>query len=192
MSIIPWIIAGCWVAFIGYWIISSIGVKRDISVSPWTRLWWVRIAIASVIIGLFWDRSPGGKLTREMFATNPYLGLGIFAPIGAVLAVAGTALAIWARMHLGRNWSSRPALKEGHELVTSGPYRIIRHPIYTGVILATLGSTIVSPTWLVMFFIITALFIWRVHTEERLMMQQFPDQYPAYKKNTWALVPYLW
>lgn len=192
MSIIPWIIAACWAVFVLYWIVSSFGVKRDIGRAPWWRLWLVRIGIATVVIGLLrWGIFSLGNNTRylEIFTTTT---TGVAAGIGAVFCILGIALAVWARAYLGRNWSPAPALKEEHELVTSGPYKLIRHPIYTGVILAALGSTMTSLAWIIMFFIISAMFIWRVHVEERLMIRQFPNQYPDYKKRTWALVPFIW
>jgi protein-S-isoprenylcysteine O-methyltransferase len=116
----------------------------------------------------------------------------VLPAIGSMLCVAGIALAIWARLHLGRNWSPAPALKEGHELVTSGPYRLVRHPIYTGILTALLGSSLVSIAALIALVVVGAMFIWRVGAEEKLMMQQFPNEYPQYKRNTRALIPYVW
>jgi protein-S-isoprenylcysteine O-methyltransferase Ste14 len=190
MTIIPWIIIGCWCIFIGYWAISSLSVKRDISRSPWQRFWWLRVIVAAVVIGWLWGTSRLGKAAQ--YSWFSHLHSDALAALGAIICMAGIALAIWARVHIGRNWSSSPALKEDHELITSGPYSLIRHPIYTGVILATFGSTLASPAWLIMFFVVSALFIWRVHVEEALMIKQFPDKYPAYMKRTWALVPYIW
>ena len=113
--------------------------------------------------------------------------------IGVILCAAGIAIAIWARVYLGRNWSGTPSIKEGHELVTSGPYRFVRHPIYTGMILAFLGSALVAGIiWSVVFLFFTINFLYRIPVEERYMTQLFPDQYPEYKKKTRALVPFIW
>ncbi len=113
--------------------------------------------------------------------------------LGAVLCVAGIAFAIWARWHLGRNWSATPSIKEGHELVASGPYRFVRHPIYTGIILALLGSALTnSVIWVAFFIIFTINFIARIPIEERYMLQLFPGEYPEYKKRTKALIPFVW
>ena len=71
------------------------------------------------------------------------------------------------------------------------PYALVRHPIYTGIILAALGSTLTSPVWLIMFFIVSSMFIWRKDVEENLMIQ-IPNQYPEYKERTWALIPFVW
>ena len=191
MQIIPSIIIICWAVFILYWIVSSFGVKRDIGRTPWRRLWWVRVAIASVVVGWIWGTSSLGRLTHHIWVMNAPIS-GTLGIIGAVLCVLGVGLAIWARVHLGRNWSPAPALKQEHELVRSGPYALVRHPIYTGIILAALGSTLTSPVWLIMFFIVSSMFIWRVYVEENLMIQQFPNQYPEYKERTWALIPFVW
>ena len=191
MQLIPYIIMACWAAFIIFWIISAFNVKRNISRSPWQRLAWVRVSIALVVIGWIWGTSSWAKVTNHLW----FLHFNIYGPVGlagAVLCVVGIGIAIWARVYLGRNWSGSPSLKQDHELVTSGPYALVRHPIYTGIMIATLGSTLASPVWLIMFFVVTALFIWRVHVEEALMMHQFPTQYPEYKKRTWALIPWVW
>ena len=85
------------------------------------------------------------------------------------------------------------SLKEGHELVTTGPYRLVRHPIYTGILTAVLGSTLVAGGfWLVLFLVAASFFVYSAKTEERLMMQQFPETYPDYKKRTHALIPFVW
>ncbi|HUO50096.1 MAG TPA: isoprenylcysteine carboxylmethyltransferase family protein [Candidatus Paceibacterota bacterium] len=189
--VIPWIMVACWVVFILYWVISAFGVKRDVRTSPWRRWWWLRIAAICIVFGWLWGTSRWGKALHYVgFFSGPTRE--ILAPIGALLTILGIGIAIWARVHLGRNWSPVPTLKEEHELVTSGPYKLIRHPIYTGILLAAFGSAIVTPTWLIVFVIILVMFVWRVHVEERLMLQQFPTQYPEYKKRTWALIPYVW
>jgi protein-S-isoprenylcysteine O-methyltransferase len=85
------------------------------------------------------------------------------------------------------------SLKTGHELVTTGPYRLVRHPIYAGILTAVLGSTLVAGGfWLVLFLVAAPFFVYSAKTEERLMMQQFPETYPDYKKRTYALIPFVW
>lgn len=192
MSIYTDIVIGSWVVFILYWGVSAIGVKRDINRSLWWRFAWLRFAVIAVILSVLW-KNPKFEAVIQRFwilpATSPYVPLAV---VGAVLGVLGTAYAIWARVHLGRNWSPIPNVKEEHELVTSGPYRLVRHPIYTGMIVAALGTAFVIPVWFAIFAAITAMFIWRVRVEEDLMTKQFPNHYPEYKKHTWALIPYVW
>lgn len=113
--------------------------------------------------------------------------------LGVILCVLGLAFAIWARRDLGRNWSGTPSMKEDHELVTSGPYRFVRHPIYTGMILALFGSVLASGIiWLVIFIIFCINFLYQLPVEEKYMMQLFPNEYPEYKKRTKALIPFVW
>ena len=102
------------------------------------------------------------------------------------------AFLVWARQHLGRNWSQTVSTKEGQELVTSGPYRYVRHPMYTGGLIACIGSAIVAGgAWIFLLVILGAIFLWRVGAEDRLMAQQFPTEYPDYKKQTKALIPFV-
>ena len=192
MALYNLIIAVCWGVFILYWIISAFGVKRDINRGPWWHFWLLRFFIAFAILTWAWSRSSLGHVMQYLPLFNSTQNNIPLAILGTAFTVLGIGLAIWARVHLGRNWSPAPAMKEAHELVTSGPYRLVRHPIYTGIMLAALGSALVTPTWLFMFVIISGVFIWRVKTEEGFMMQLFPTQYPDYKKRTWALIPYIW
>lgn len=189
MTIFTWTILICWSAFILYWISSAFGIKRDVSRAGWWRGWWVRILIVTAVLAL-WSRHGGSGLHLGT-ALSTSTGNTAVAALGAVLCTLGIALAIWARAHLGRDWSPVPALKEDHALVTSGPYSFLRHPIYTGMLLATLGSGLVVPVWLVVFLATSAMFLWRIRVEENLMLKEFPNEYPAYKKRTWALVPFI-
>lgn len=192
IKIIPWIIVVCWVTLIITWVVTAFGVKHDVKKSLWRRFVWLRIVIIFIILSILWERSSLGAFdhVRGIFQTvypSPLLFV-----VGSLLCILGIGYAIWARIHLGRNWSPIPNVKEDHELITSGPYRLVRHPIYTGIILATLGTGLVIPIWFFVFFIMTGNFIWRVKKEEALMTKQFPDQYPEYMKRTWALVPWVW
>lgn len=191
MSIYTWVVIGAWAAFILFWAYSAIGVKRDamriggIFGTLVGRIVIAGLALAAAHYLLVLTRYY--NLTRVLQSASTTAAM-----IGAAFAVLGVALAIWSRIHLGKEWSSSPALKEGHALVTSGPYAMVRHPIYTGMLLAILGSGLVTPSWFFIFIAAFILFVWRVRVEERLMTEQFPDQYPAYKARTWALIPYVW
>jgi len=187
------IVSACWLVFVIFWAVSAVGVKRDIDRSSWQQFWLLRIIIIVAVINAIAYSNFARNLNYRFNAFSTFSQETQLAALGALLCVIGIGLAIWARVHIGRNWSGVPSIKEGHELVTSGPYRLIRHPIYTGMILALLGSAFAtSAWWLVAFFIVTAMFIWRVRVEESLMTKQFPEQYSEYKKRTWALVPYIW
>jgi protein-S-isoprenylcysteine O-methyltransferase Ste14 len=95
-------------------------------------------------------------------------------------------------VHIGRNWGTPMTQKNEPELVTSGPYRLVRHPIYSGIILAGIGTALgLSWFWLIAVVLAGVYFIYSATVEERYLTEQFPDEYPAYKRSTKMLVPYL-
>jgi protein-S-isoprenylcysteine O-methyltransferase Ste14 len=188
------LIAIFWLIFWIYWIVSAVGVKQNVkgkgswSFGGWlgSRLLFIVIIVAILNLPQFsgwWAWANGWAIFQSEAVRS----------IGVVLTAAGISFAIWARRHLGRNWSGTPRMKVGHELVTSGPYRFVRHPIYTGMLAALFGSALaVGFAWLVIFIIVTVVFVRRIGVEEKYMMQLFPDQYPAYRARTKALVPFIW
>ncbi|MDM0115092.1 isoprenylcysteine carboxylmethyltransferase family protein [Variovorax sp. J22R133] len=112
---------------------------------------------------------------------------------GTVLVTAGLLFTVWARRHLGRNWSAIVTVKQDHELICTGPYAIVRHPIYTGLLLAFVGSAVAVDEWRgALAVLIAALALWRkLRLEERWMREQFGDKYVAYSKKVPALVPFI-
>ena len=116
---------------------------------------------------------------------------GSAAPIiGTVCVGLGLAFAGWARWHLGRNWSGHVTVKEGHTLVRSGPYRTIRHPIYSGLGLALVGTALAIGTARALLGagLIMVSFVIRTRVEEARMRATFPE-YDDYRRHSWALVP---
>jgi protein-S-isoprenylcysteine O-methyltransferase Ste14 len=107
------------------------------------------------------------------------------------LTIAGCLFAIWARITLGANWSGRATVKAGHELITAGPYALARHPIYTGLLTACIGTAIGygERRCLVGLLLIVLGFVIKMGQEERLMLETFPDAYAAYRRRVKALVP---
>jgi protein-S-isoprenylcysteine O-methyltransferase Ste14 len=119
--------------------------------------------------------------------------VAILEAMGTIVCAAGIAFAIWARVHLGRNWSSLPEVKEDHHLVTTGPYHFVRHPIYAGVLAAVLGSILVGgAVWFVVLLFVSIAFTYRMRKEEQLLATEFPGEYPQYRKRTKALIPFVW
>jgi protein-S-isoprenylcysteine O-methyltransferase Ste14 len=112
--------------------------------------------------------------------------------LGAVAVAAGLGLAVWARWHLGRNWSGIVTVKRDHQLVRSGPYRVLRHPIYTGLLLALIGTAAAIGEWRALLAVGCALlgFLWKIRVEEARMRQTFPE-YEEYRNRTAALIPPL-
>jgi protein-S-isoprenylcysteine O-methyltransferase Ste14 len=113
--------------------------------------------------------------------------------IGALLTATGILFTVWARVHIGRNWSGTVTIKEGHELVMTGPYAIVRHPIYAGLMLALIGSALARAEWRgILAVVIAFLALWRkLRLEERWMQEQFGPAYEAYRQRVAALIPFL-
>jgi protein-S-isoprenylcysteine O-methyltransferase Ste14 len=110
--------------------------------------------------------------------------------VGAVLVAAGLLLAVWARVILGRNWGMPTTQREEPELVTAGPYGVVRHPIYSGILLALLGTALtISLVGLGITLIVGAYFFWAAKVEERNLAAAFPSTYPAYQERTKMLIP---
>ncbi len=110
---------------------------------------------------------------------------------GLALTIAGCLFAVWARLMLGGNWSGRATVKAGHELVTKGPYALTRHPIYTGLMAAVVGTGMNVGEWrcvIGVFVILLALMV-KMSQEEKLMMEAFPAAYPRYRQRVKALIP---
>lgn len=176
-------IYAAWLLLVVYLTVKSIGVKRDTE----PHLLQSFGLMFAMIVAFLLPHLPWFAFVN--FApVNPVL-----ASVGAILAVAGMLLLVWARQALGRDWSQTVSLKQEHELVTSGPYRLLRHPMYAGGLLACIGSAIaVGGPFVFLLVLLGAIFIWRVGAEDRLLARQFPDEFPAYARRTNALVPFVW
>ena len=176
-----------WLVFVLYWLVSAVKSKKNIRNRAWSRnigfrLLFVVVFILALKIPAF-----------DNFFSNPTSPFsGIVRIFGVLLAGFGIALAIWARRHLGRNWGMPMSLKENPELVTSGPYTYVRNPIYTGVLLAMLGSVFVDGVfWLIPLVCAGVYFIYSSKIEEKIMLKEFPNTYPEYKNRTKMLVPFV-
>ncbi|WP_018180482.1 methyltransferase family protein [Jongsikchunia kroppenstedtii] len=113
--------------------------------------------------------------------------------VGLALVVCGLAFAVWARVYLGRNWGPPMSVKlRDHELVTTGPYRLVRNPIYSGICLALVGTAIaVNLILLVIAVGLGCYFVYSGKVEERIMVREHPDTYPAYRDRTKMLIPFI-
>ena len=170
-----------WAAFWLYWLVAAFSRKKGRI--HWSREFRIRLVIIPVAILL----ARLGAFRSHRANTDPWL-----AAIGLVLFGVGLGFAIWARVHIGRNWGGPMTRKDDPELVTSGPYRLVRHPIYSGILVAGLGTAAaVSWLWLPIFALAAIYFIYSATVEERYLGEQFPDSYPAYKRSTKMLVPFV-
>jgi protein-S-isoprenylcysteine O-methyltransferase Ste14 len=172
-------IAIAWVIFWVYWLASAIGAKQGRASRR--RIPLNGLSVLAVLILLRVFRS--GNLAVH----NPVL-----EAIGAVVFAAGIALAIWARVYLGHNWGMPMTQKAEPELVTSGPYRYVRHPIYTGLLTGLLGTALATnPTGLIIVAILGGYFYYSATVEEKNLTATFPTAYTAYRSKTKKLIPFV-
>ena len=180
---------GMWVIFCLVWLAAAFGVKRNVVSRPaWARL-PLRVAVVAVVLLVF-----ARRLNRDLLLASVAVLLAspAVAVIGLLLCAGGIAFAVWARTAIGANWGMPMTLKHGHELVTTGPYAYVRHPIYSGVLLAMLGSVLViSMLWAVVLLLNALQFIYAARKEEQLMLKSFPAQYAAYMQRTKMLIPFV-
>jgi protein-S-isoprenylcysteine O-methyltransferase Ste14 len=178
-----------WIAWLIYWRVSAADVKAAIRhESKWSRASYIiPIVIASILLSI-------PPIARGGFLFSPFLPPGIDAywP-GVILIVAGLGFSVWARQRLGRNWSGTVQVKQDHQLIRDGPYRFVRHPIYTGILVAFLGTAVIIGHWCGILAVLIAFgSFWRKLTlEERFMRETFGSAYEEYRARTAALIPYL-
>ena len=173
------VIFSAWGVFWLYWLLAAVGAKRGARSSRRIPATGLLFLVAFV-------------LTRVFNAHTLAVHSLILQIVGTVLFAAGLALAVWARIYLGRNWGMPMTKKEEPELVTSGPYRYVRHPIYSGLLLAVLGTALATNLYLLIAVVLAgAYFIYSATVEERLMTDSFPAQYGTYKAATKMLIPFV-
>jgi protein-S-isoprenylcysteine O-methyltransferase Ste14 len=177
-----------WLAFWVYWLVASLSAKA--SRGRWGRFVGARVILIVVAVYLIrsrWGGSGGLRAGRNASLADPLL-----EGIGLALWAAGLGLAIWARLYIGRNWGMPMTRRQEPDLVTTGPYRFIRHPIYTGILLALIGTAIATTLFgLIVVAILAVYFIFSATREEKFLAGEFPDAYPDYKARTKMLVPFV-
>jgi protein-S-isoprenylcysteine O-methyltransferase Ste14 len=182
MRVVDLVIVVGWAAFWLYWLVEARNVKAG-RTGGWNRLIGVRVALIVVIVFLFRFAGFG----QHKGTADPWL-----AGIGVAVWALGLALAVWARLYIGRNWGMPMTQKENPELVTTGPYHAIRHPIYTGIILAAVGTALAtSPFGLIVVAVLAGYFIYSALNEERYMTELFPSAYPDYRQHSKMLIPFV-
>ena len=182
MEVIPWYVFGA------YWVASWLRVKPTKTTEKSVdRL--LTIALVVVAFGLLfenWMRI--GPLRWRFVPDDPWISW-----IGIGLTWMGVAIAVWARYCIGEYWSARVTLKEGHQLIRSGPYAFVRHPIYTGMLLGTTGAALVAGEWrgIVAVILLLGAHSLKALREEALLTKEFGDEYTSYRKHTGFLFPRL-
>jgi protein-S-isoprenylcysteine O-methyltransferase Ste14 len=182
------LIGALWIVWAVYWFVSARSAKanRRIESAASRAGHIVPLAIAAALL---WPPTlPGGFLCGRFVPATPatfYIGVAVLA--------FGLAFAIWARRVLGRNWSGIVTVKQDHELVRSGPYRFVRHPIYTGLLIAFAGTALARGEWrgIVAVLIVLAALWRKLKLEERWMIETFGDAYLRYRAEVRALIPFV-
>lgn len=177
-----------WLGWLAYWWVASYGVKAVVRREPVASrlLHIVPLTLAAILCTM--QRAPSGMLAERFvpLAAWPFW-------LGALITICGLAFSVWARVYLGTNWSGTVTIKQDHELVTNGPYAIVRHPIYTGLLLGFLGTALALGDWRgILAFVLAAGALWRkLKFEESWMREQFGEAYRAYAGRVAALVPFI-
>lgn len=184
-----WWIVALWVIFVVYWAVAAISARRGLKRSVFRGGMKLRLILMVVIVAAV-------ALTRHSPALHA-LQFSLFwsvpmAVAGAIIATLGAALAFTARAAIGRNWGTPGMQRTDTELITRGPYGLVRHPIYSGLLLMMIGTAtgLIFAWWLVAAAA-GVYFVYSARAEERYMCERFPDAYPAYRARTKMLVPFL-
>lgn len=182
------IISACWILFSVIWLLAAFWTKR--SVYRESTLQRMRYVIPILVGGFLLAK---GRRLSDPLSHRVIPHLEALAWAGVVLCVAGLAFCIWARFTLGRNWSGVVTLKGGHELITSGPYALVRHPIYTGLltmfvatvmVLGHVAGIVAAPLVFLSFWV-------KLRSEEKLMLKKFPNEYADYRQRVKRLIPFV-
>lgn len=179
-----------WFVWIFYWIASASNTKRTARRESLASRLSHGVPLLIAILLFSWPNRRGhGLLFAPIWPPSPpAYGLGL------LMLLAGFAITVWARLTLGRNWSGSVTIKDSHELVQSGPYRWVRHPIYSGLVLAFFGSALGLDEWRGALAAVLVFVAFRIKLgiEERWMTGHFGPNYEAYRKRTKMLIPLLW
>jgi protein-S-isoprenylcysteine O-methyltransferase Ste14 len=180
-----------WLAWLVYWLVAARNVKATRRREPYaSRIGHVVLTVLAAALLAFRHQQPvwlSWLDVRFLPQTTVVYWLGLMT------VLVGLSFAVWARVHLGRNWSGRVTVKEDHELIRTGPYAIVRHPIYTGMLCAILGTAIAFGEWrgLIAFGILAASLMLKLRMEERFMSETFGEQYARYRTEVPALIPFI-
>ena len=158
-----------WVVFWIYWFISAWTARSPLKrrQSRWS---WIMFILVWCFWVLYSSVSSPGFLVQRALPDSLVIGLS-----GTILTLSGLSFAVWARVHLGKYWSSMPAIREDHKLIRTGPYSLVRHPIYTGILVGFAGTAIIigEPLGLIAFFLILVVCFWKIRVEEKYLEEEF-------------------
>jgi protein-S-isoprenylcysteine O-methyltransferase Ste14 len=179
----------CWVVFGLYWLVSALGRKVTKKRETYLQRMGYTVPLVLAFYFLFRPEAHYYGWLGARFVPGDV----VWRWVGVALTGAGVAISIWARWHLGSNWSGVVTLKEGHELIRTGPYRTIRHPIYTGILLGLLGTmtTVGEIRGLIALAIAWMSFYVKARREESFLAQEFGPAFAEHRRNTGMFLPKL-
>lgn len=179
-----------WYALFVAWVIAAMTSKRSVQhQGSESRLLQIAVQVVAywLLLGSpFWLR--GTVMTDDLLPATSAVAL-----FGLSLTTAGMLFCVWARITIGRNWSGAVTIKQDHQLIRTGPYRLVRHPIYTGLMTAALGTAIVflRAECFAGVALMTLGFSYKLRIEEQFMLQQFGEEYARYREQVRALIPFV-
>jgi protein-S-isoprenylcysteine O-methyltransferase Ste14 len=179
-----------WIIVLLFWTISSFGAKKVAFQESFFKrflFYWIPLLIAILLLG------PGEWFGHSLIRENFVPHTNFVGAIGLFISIVGAFIACWSRYKLGNNWSLSVQKKENHELIQTGIYKIIRHPIYSGLLLLFIGNCIVVGDYrgIIAIVIVFISFWYKLKKEEKLLIETFGEKYIEYKKQTKALIPFL-
>jgi len=177
-----------WILFGVYWLVSAFKRKRTKQRESWSQRFRYVLPLLVAFYLLSRPAAHYGWLGARFVPASDAVGWA-----GVLLTAAGVAIAFWARWHLGTNWSGVVTLKEGHELIRTGPYRTIRHPIYTGILLALLGTAVAlgEVRGLLALAIAWLSFYIKARREESFLTQEFGPGFAEHRRHTGMFLPHF-
>jgi protein-S-isoprenylcysteine O-methyltransferase Ste14 len=183
------LIEGPWLVFVAYWIMGALKTSATVRQESFVSRYGVLSLEILGFVLLFSELAGIGVLSRHFLPRTITI-----AVCGVVFTWAGIGIALWARYNLGRYWSARITLKKDHQLIRTGPYAFLRHPIYTGLDLAAIGSALAIDRWRCVLgvFLIILGYVIKAKREESLLAGQFGEAFDEHRKHTGFLIPRLW
>jgi protein-S-isoprenylcysteine O-methyltransferase Ste14 len=175
-----------WIVFVLYWIVSAIRTRDTLQTESFASRYAILLIEVAGFVLLFRHSAGIGFLGNQFMHRT--LASAI---VGSILTSMGIGLAIWARYHLAEYWSARITIKEDHQLIRTGPYARLRHPIYSGIVLAAIGSAVVIDQWRCVLGVCLLLigYCIKARNEETMLTQQFGDAFREHQKHAGFLIP---
>ncbi len=175
-----------WLVFFLFWMLAALFTKRAVERVDWAKRLYYSVPAVLGYYCMFSNGPDVAWLQKRILPRTQDLAI-----TAIVITAMGMAFAVWARLHLGRNWSSAVSIKEQHQLIRSGPYRLVRHPIYSGILLAMAGTFLANGKVRGALGVALLWFAWLVKSrmEEQFMVRTFGAEYEEYRRTTGALIP---